>query len=1180
VSASLLALLTAAFASAQQAPQPSAADANKKQDDTVVLSPFTVTSEKDAGYYAENTLAGSRLNTNLSDLASSITVVTKQQMEDTASLDINDVFRYEANTEGSSTYTPSILNRNTFKDTIGGYSADDGTATTNTQSNRVRGLAAPSLAMNNYPTNTRVPFDSYNTQSIEISRGPNSLLFGIGSPAGIVNQTSAQAVLNRNTNQVTARTDDVGSYRGAFSFNRSLIDDKLAIYGAVLYNNQQFVRKPSYELTRRQYAAITYKPFKSTTIRAFAENYNNNANRPNFITPRDFVTPWLQSGRPAYDPIARTITVLDTGKVNGPYVLSTLSPGYVEGMKASSAALTDSTSPWYLTGILFDNISRPIQRIDDGRVVDFFQRQPVLYRSAWTNPAMTNPTPANQGWVPQDPRYAIMDRQWTASNGMPAPAGYSTWNSPGVSDRSIYDWTKYNTNQANFGSVHASNYNIEFEQQILPNLFFSAGWFRQDVDSAENYTISQTTGATLTIDTNTNLINGSPNPYFGLPYITDSAPDTFYHPERDDNFRAMLAYDLDFTKHANWTKWFGRQRLLGLWSKQSVNSAAERWRNVFTAGDADGQLRYLPNPLIPVYRLWKGTSLYRNYYLGSPGDPQATVSQSTGFYGNKGWEGPYDTSIEVYNYNTGQFQQDQMTEQSVFTEEGSRRDQREVKSWQVSLQSYLWSDRLVSTLGWHHDDYRARNTTTGPLTNPDGSTVSPALTTADFFRSDGLVNYDLVMNRWNHWDELSGDTKTVGLAFRPLKGWDFIERRAASGSFIADFFENLTLYYNQSDNFNPPNTFQTDYFNKSLPKPTGKGKDGGFGISLFNNKLVARINWFTTDSNDERTTAASLLLGRLSYGDTTLMLPWAETVVRLRHGADPAVNGWNTDAVNDVSSGALQQEVWDLLKLPINYYSGISSGATQDSSAKGTELQLTYNPTNAWTMKLTAAKQETIFNNVAPQYDDWLAVRKPVWDAATAPDIPDFTDGAGTAYSVKNFWDSYGYSSAARQSNTNGWLDAKSYFDSVVVSQVALAKAQEGVAAANQRKYRASFLTNYVFSTGKLKGFSVGGSERWESKSAIGYKGYAANAAQGDMTINRADPNQPIYDGGNSYTDLWVAYTRRIMNDKVRMKIQLNVNNVTEGGHLEPVAVNFDGSPWAYRIIDSRQFILTTSFDF
>jgi hypothetical protein len=46
------------------------------------------------------------------------------------------------------------------------------------------------------------------------------------------------------------------------------------------------------------------------------------------------------------------------------------------------------------------------------------------------------------------------------------------------------------------------------------------------------------------------------------------------------------------------------------------------------------------------------------------------------------------------------------------------------------------------------------------------------------------------------------------------------------------------------------------------------------------------------------------------------------------------------------------------------------------------------------------------------------------------------------------------------------------------------------------------------------------------------------------------------------------------------MKVQLNVNNVFEDGKLVPIAVNFDGLPWAYRIIDSRQFVLTTSFDF
>ena len=65
-------------------------------------------------------------------------------MDDTASLDINDVFKYEAGTEGSSTYSPVITDRGTAKDTVAGYTlGNDGGTTTNAQSNRVRGLAAP-----------------------------------------------------------------------------------------------------------------------------------------------------------------------------------------------------------------------------------------------------------------------------------------------------------------------------------------------------------------------------------------------------------------------------------------------------------------------------------------------------------------------------------------------------------------------------------------------------------------------------------------------------------------------------------------------------------------------------------------------------------------------------------------------------------------------------------------------------------------------------------------------------------------------------------------------------------------------------------------------------------------------------------------------------------------------------
>jgi outer membrane receptor for ferric coprogen and ferric-rhodotorulic acid len=89
----VLTLLSAPLARAQAvAPAQPATEPEKappKDKDVVELSPFTVKSEKDTGYFAENTLAGSRLNTNIADLAASITVVTKQQMEDTASVDIN-----------------------------------------------------------------------------------------------------------------------------------------------------------------------------------------------------------------------------------------------------------------------------------------------------------------------------------------------------------------------------------------------------------------------------------------------------------------------------------------------------------------------------------------------------------------------------------------------------------------------------------------------------------------------------------------------------------------------------------------------------------------------------------------------------------------------------------------------------------------------------------------------------------------------------------------------------------------------------------------------------------------------------------------------------------------------------------------------------------------------------------
>src|SRR5258708_2513709 len=46
----------------------------KKDEEKVELSPFVVTTAKDSGYFAANTLAGSRMKTNLADLGAAISV--------------------------------------------------------------------------------------------------------------------------------------------------------------------------------------------------------------------------------------------------------------------------------------------------------------------------------------------------------------------------------------------------------------------------------------------------------------------------------------------------------------------------------------------------------------------------------------------------------------------------------------------------------------------------------------------------------------------------------------------------------------------------------------------------------------------------------------------------------------------------------------------------------------------------------------------------------------------------------------------------------------------------------------------------------------------------------------------------------------------------------------------------
>src|SRR5260221_419256 len=69
--------------------------------------------------------------------------------------------------------------------------------------------------------------------------------------------------------------------------------------------------------------------------------------------------------------------------------------------------------------------------------------------------------------------------------------------------------------------------------------------------------------------------------------------------------------------------------------------------------------------------------------------------------------------------------------------------------------------------------------------------------------------------------------------------------------------------------------------------PSGQGKDYGFGLALFNNKLVLRLNWYEETNQNATSNAANTVVGRVQRIDTASTHRWAEYVVRIRSGQNP-----------------------------------------------------------------------------------------------------------------------------------------------------------------------------------------------------------------------------------------------------------------------------------------------------
>jgi iron complex outermembrane recepter protein len=176
-----------AVARSQEAPKPAAAPEAAKPaaaDETIVLSPFKVTTEKDNGYKATNATSGTRLNTAIKDLPMPLEVITEKFLRDTGSTDLRESLRYSSGI---------LLESQNDQGTPGGaYQGPGGvnnpggaTANPNNTTIKIRGYVTDTVLRDGY--RRQFATDSVNISRVEVIRGPSALLYGIGNFGGIVN---------------------------------------------------------------------------------------------------------------------------------------------------------------------------------------------------------------------------------------------------------------------------------------------------------------------------------------------------------------------------------------------------------------------------------------------------------------------------------------------------------------------------------------------------------------------------------------------------------------------------------------------------------------------------------------------------------------------------------------------------------------------------------------------------------------------------------------------------------------------------------------------------------------------------------------------------------------------------------------------------------------------------------
>lgn len=484
----LCAVLVSAFVSSgtaqQQASEPH--PAQSVEGETLKLLPFEVQTEKDEGYAAQNTISGSRLNTNLADTPAAISVFTKEFIEDIGATNMEDITEYSINTRNNLLDGPtaSLTNNDPIID-VRGISAGGG-------GGRFTNFFKSSITQ-----------DTYNIERAELTRGPNSVLFGIGQPAGGFNVATKKADMRRGSREASFRFGSYQQARATLDINQPLVADKLALRFNAAYEDGNDWRPFAFRHNQRWQVSGRWQIASGTRLDVEYER----GSREFATAPQsgilDSLTPWIAAGR-----------TLD-GTIGHP--------------TAPPAAVTAANAVLNAGGM---------QLLTSGNSLVYDMTSGIVYNVARQSVG------APAGETP----------------GLPAVAGEEN---PMIFDFNLVPRGVFLGGPGYGTSNDFNRTSVFLSHELVDNLFLEASFNRENVLNFARDTLA--TGNRIQVDTNAFLPNGAANPNAGRYYVEQSVVQRLRDTTADD-VRLTASYDYDFTrKNQGFARWLGHHRFAALY---------------------------------------------------------------------------------------------------------------------------------------------------------------------------------------------------------------------------------------------------------------------------------------------------------------------------------------------------------------------------------------------------------------------------------------------------------------------------------------------------------------------------------------------------------------------------------------------------------------------------------------